>query len=526
MMSSSIQRLFERADHLLEVGRAEEALSVAMRATSADPQSYHAWCRVARSQIKLERFSDAVTSAERALALSPEGAWGHLLRALALRRLRRLEEAMDSAKTAVRLDPSYREAHTQRGWILRDQRRWKELAEVADSILHRWPEELDGFRLRADAAWALRDMAAAEELVLKGLALAPHDAFLLTQLASIRARQGPDDAVDLYAAAARADPRDSWRRGNAFAARARRLRLLGDPTWSDLVEEGIRLGGESPWLWRMLVEARLSAFDAAGAAEAGLRALALNPADPGTARMAAQALHEAGDVERAKAVLTAALERYPDDPRFRAIRALHGAWIAEAEKDKDPSWHEILEDAAAEGAWSFDFGAALARSRRLRGEGQRALEAADAAVSDESGSEWPHRERAEVLLALERWDEAREAAETARGLARGTRWEWMSVVILARSWEPRDPARALEYWREARRLVREDPGGGRLLEGLAKALIAVDEIDEAVAVLRERLERFPEDDEVAAILDQPFPGGKTWRVALGLSPSDDVNSPG
>ena len=102
---------------LLDLGRAQEALSSLARSLARNPEHVEALGNRGNALVKLNRPDEAISSYDAASRI--EGWNARLLtnRAHALRRLDRPEEALADLHKAVALDPEYAEAQFELGMV-------------------------------------------------------------------------------------------------------------------------------------------------------------------------------------------------------------------------------------------------------------------------------------------------------------------------------------------------------------------------------------------------------------------------
>ena len=98
-----------RADTLLWVGRAGEAIALMERALRLDPAGRNSPVRhtIVPAYFVAERYPEALAACERALADHPDVAYLHALRAAILAQMGRLEEAGQAATEMRRLQPNF-----------------------------------------------------------------------------------------------------------------------------------------------------------------------------------------------------------------------------------------------------------------------------------------------------------------------------------------------------------------------------------------------------------------------------------
>jgi protein O-GlcNAc transferase len=123
---ASLELIPERASTLTNLsaaqfglGKFDEALASAHRATSADGNSADAWLNWANALYALRRYGEALGGYDRAIALRPGDAQVWSNKGAALCDLNRLEEALAHHDRAIALDPTYAQGWTNKGLTLR-----------------------------------------------------------------------------------------------------------------------------------------------------------------------------------------------------------------------------------------------------------------------------------------------------------------------------------------------------------------------------------------------------------------------
>jgi tetratricopeptide (TPR) repeat protein len=101
----------QRAEALLDLGRAEDARRHLARVVASDPENAAALGLLARALVLTGRPADALVAANRAAAADPESSSGHLFAAVALVDLEQYDEAARAAREAVRLSPEHAWCH-------------------------------------------------------------------------------------------------------------------------------------------------------------------------------------------------------------------------------------------------------------------------------------------------------------------------------------------------------------------------------------------------------------------------------
>lgn len=198
-------QLTQRAQTLLDLGRASDAIPVLLQALALAPGDHRTRCLMALAHGKLGRVGEAIQWADRAVEAAPDREWGHRLRAIYLLEQGQTRPALRAAEEAARLGPEFPETlHTLSSVQLKAGRKRdaqatarRMLAQAPDSFLTH--EMLTLIALRGEK-W--RD---AEAHCRRALALQPDAYYSLNNLGLALLRQAnafaPRVAVPRFAEA-------------------------------------------------------------------------------------------------------------------------------------------------------------------------------------------------------------------------------------------------------------------------------------------------------------------------------------
>jgi Flp pilus assembly protein TadD len=223
------RRLRADVEHLLDVGRYDQARTAAARLLATAPQDPDALCLLAQSLVAARDGAGAEGPARQAVALAPDREWGYRLLSIALLQQGRPADAVPPAEQATSLDPG--------NW-----QTWTTLASAA-TALGDHPGALraarEAVRLaphRAHAhfvlgqAYAPVNQWAAGQAYREALALDPADAGTMNGLAALQLRQGRTlAAADGFARTGAMDPKARYVRFNlrvTLSGLARRIHRL------------------------------------------------------------------------------------------------------------------------------------------------------------------------------------------------------------------------------------------------------------------------------------------------------------
>lgn len=381
----------------------------------------------------------------------PDRPPGYIGAAVALRELGRLDEAEAVIGEAVARFPD--DPGPRVGWAALAHGRgdWAAAAERWDSVRARFPQEVIGYSLGAAALRGLGRDRDAETVLGAGTAQCPGDAALALEHARIaHAAQDWPEAARRWQhlrACAPAEPA-------GYAGGAQALGADGRPDEADAVlTQAVERFPDQAALaleWARLGEHR---DDAAEVLRRWELVRQRHPDQLAGQLGAVQALRQAERFEAAEAAATAALERFPEEPRLHFEHAVAAA----GRRD----WPEAAQ------RWA---------SLRARFPEQPAGYVGGAIAAREQGQ----RAEAETLLADAM---ARFPNEIGPVL------EYARTAHLAGDWTA-----AVERWAAVRQRDPNDPAG--YVAG-AMALGEIGQADQAEAVIAEALIRFPNDPEAA-----------------------------
>ena len=199
----------QRADALLDLGRAEEAFGQAKKALGLDIQQSEPWFEACRALLSLSRGEEALEHADAGLVRRPESAWGHRLRSSALSMRSRPTEALGEADEAMKLTPHEPLAMRRRARCLYALDRDEEALTQVDESIGTDPESHYGYGLRSAITLYLKRFDASETACRAGLELSPGNVELLSRLGDVLRKKGqPLDAMAAYRDAILANPTD------------------------------------------------------------------------------------------------------------------------------------------------------------------------------------------------------------------------------------------------------------------------------------------------------------------------------
>ncbi len=104
-MSEFANTYYQRATHLSEIGRWQEAIREANFCLAIEPNHYSALCIISRCQYALNEFDKSSEYAERAIGIDPTQEWAYRLQASVYLKRKKLKKAFQFAQEAVKATP-------------------------------------------------------------------------------------------------------------------------------------------------------------------------------------------------------------------------------------------------------------------------------------------------------------------------------------------------------------------------------------------------------------------------------------
>ncbi len=154
-----------RAFWFEQQGRSEEALADLRRAVFIAPEDPLVRNAYGLALAKIDRRRDAVAAFREAARLAPGFAQAHFNLGWSLEAIGMLEEAATAYHEAVRLNPRYAEAIANLATICARRGQWQEARNLARQAREIDPAQTNALMAQTNAAIALGELDAAEELV-------------------------------------------------------------------------------------------------------------------------------------------------------------------------------------------------------------------------------------------------------------------------------------------------------------------------------------------------------------------------
>lgn len=218
-----MSRDLARAQHLLQLGRFDEASKLLGRHLAQSPDDAEALCLMALATLELDQIDEAVRFIRTAVIASPDDAFTRCVECRVHLRRGMLDEAEASAREAIRIDPNDADGHAALGMVMLRRKRWQAALDAANEGLRIEPEDDASGSVRAMALNHLGAPEAAKRTLEGQLARDPDDAHTHASLGwtHLHARDY-DQAEQHFRDALRLDPNLEWaREGVVEALRAR-----------------------------------------------------------------------------------------------------------------------------------------------------------------------------------------------------------------------------------------------------------------------------------------------------------------
>ncbi|MFE1551629.1 tetratricopeptide repeat protein [Streptomyces sp. NPDC058718] len=343
--------------------------------------------------IGMGEYERALTETEHALLFVPENPGLLGRRALILTQLERFEEALDAASHAVALDRSEPTALQAEGVALFQLGRAEDALQPFRRLLSLSADSFDIRQQVIDLLINLGRLDEADSLVAEGLRIHGEDPRLLTAQGHIAIRrEAYEDALaPLETAALRLEETaeaeaDKGAAAGVYLWLGEAMRMLGRNTEAhSYLERGLVIRPDSGWLLGTLGQVLRAA--GSGAAEETLRRSVESEDSPSFAYAElGDLLREKGQLAKSREVLTAGIERWPDD-----------AWI-----------------------WG-----SLSATQYLLKNYEAALTSCDKALSHNSAYAWAWALKGAVLMDTDQLPQAVGALDAALDLEPANAWAWM-----------------------------------------------------------------------------------------------------
>ncbi len=211
MLSHESQKLIEKADVLIEMNRAAEALPLLLKALAEDPQNAYAVCSVARCQYELEQYEEAREQAEKAISISPDYEWGHRLRSIILLQLNKNKESLASALTAAKITPDEPNVLQTLAYAQIACEKYDEAKTTAKKLLEIEPDTEDTHLTAGSVYLSAQEYYLAEKHFQEALRINPTSYNARNNLGVMNLQQkiGDEYVIDDFTEAVKLDPSNS-----------------------------------------------------------------------------------------------------------------------------------------------------------------------------------------------------------------------------------------------------------------------------------------------------------------------------
>lgn len=213
----------QRANHLIDTGRFDLAITELMSHLADDANDSHALSLLAFCHLKLKRYKAATEAAEAAIVADPSASHGFYIMAQVLRERNQPLPAMEAIQTALTLEPADPDFLVVLAHLHIDGARWEEALAAAQLAVERSPHHTGAVNALATCLLKLRRIGEAAEALENALAQDPENSQTLSNMGWLeldRNRYGV--ALDFFQRALTQDPESEWaRNGLVHALRSR-----------------------------------------------------------------------------------------------------------------------------------------------------------------------------------------------------------------------------------------------------------------------------------------------------------------
>ena len=218
----------QRANHLIDVGRFDFAVTELMSHLAEDPNDSQALSLLAFCHLKMKRYKAATEAAEAAISADPSQAHGFYIMAQILRERNQPAPAMEAIQVALTLEPADPDFLVVLSHLHLDAKRWEEALAAAQLAVERSPHHVGAVNALATCLIGLRRIGEAASALENALEQDPENAQTLANMGWLeldRNRYG--DALEHFQRALLADPESEWARDGLLHALRSRYPLYG-----------------------------------------------------------------------------------------------------------------------------------------------------------------------------------------------------------------------------------------------------------------------------------------------------------
>jgi tetratricopeptide (TPR) repeat protein len=239
----------ERADALLDIGRAEQAAEVLSKVLARAPESATAWAQMSRCHSALGDHPAAIWAGDQAVRLAPGEDWAHRLRAHALLQASSPAAAVPAAAEAVRLEPRSWRNHLVHAAALQMARQYRPAWRAAVQARELAPDEAEVHGICGDILHDMADDRGARAAYEKSLSINADNQHFRHNLAVLDINRGRVTAASAgFGAALAGDPNDPMYQHHVqVAGRALLWRMVDVAALALFVAVVVAAIGEPQW---------------------------------------------------------------------------------------------------------------------------------------------------------------------------------------------------------------------------------------------------------------------------------------
>ena len=218
--------LHRKAEMASNLGRYEDAKSLAMQSIATAPDLGDGYASLGRALLGLSKVKEATEQFQQALQKNGVNAWYLKGLAVCMRLQRKFREANKIADQLISNYPNSSIGFMTRGSIRSDQKNYRGACSDLKQAIALEPELADAHRSLGDVLLETKEYAKAEKHFRVSLSIDPESALALNNLGVAMDRQGKlKDAALAYKAAVLLDPNLAVARQNTTSAIDRYLRV-------------------------------------------------------------------------------------------------------------------------------------------------------------------------------------------------------------------------------------------------------------------------------------------------------------
>ena len=478
----------ELAHALIKSGRREEGLAIFRELVRMRPtDGRHLAClgnelHDHEQEEAAELLQSAVERTEAVLQENPDDYSTYSTLYTALNAMGKSDEARQAIEKSIELNPQFGMGYRNLAQVLMDQAQYQKAIEPLEKSIELEPFEVDGYLKLASCRHELGDLSGMMDACNKALEINPDNSMVYHYLAWGLLRQSkPDEALEAIDKAIEIDPLEATHQARRAA----------------------------------IVQAR---GDIRGALEAAQKAVELNDSISLTLTALGGAYSRMEDFQRSLTAYQKCVEVAPKEAMsFNNLGAVEFNLGRYA--DAERSSRRCIElDPGLEGPYRN-----LARVFRATGRDQDALKSLDEGIEVAREPILIFIEKARILLELDRIEESDAVLETALKVAE-TQGEIQRIEVLAQQADIyRLRGKVSEAETIFRQCLEEQPLKAWFYRGLASTLQKAGRFSDADEVLRDAINRFPDDAETHLALGQALLNQQDEKAIASLQQAATLN---